>query len=123
MDRTRVPANEPPTNGPAAFRAANRLCAPNFYFAGAARPTRTTSHARSPPLRFFPGCLSDCRAPRHATGTPAAQTLLALALGVRSSRSGLFYVHQSFHGSGLVSVHVSLLRGRHSLGSGIDAAA
>src|SRR6266699_3154061 len=109
MDRTRVPAHEPPSNRPAAFRAANRLCAPDFYFAGAACRTRATSGARSAPLRFFPGCLSDCRAPRHATGTLAAQTLLALALGLRSSRSGLFYVHQSFHGSGLVSVHVSLL--------------
>src|SRR5260370_35884619 len=111
MDRTRVPAHEPPSNRPAAFRAANRLCAPSFYFAGAARPTRTISHARSPPFRFFPGCLSDCRAPRHATGTPAAQTLLALALGLRSSRSGLFYGHRSFHGSGWVSVHVPLLLG------------
>src|SRR5260370_15404927 len=123
MDRTRVPAHEPPSNGPAPFRTANRLRAPSLHFAGAARRTRTTSGARRAPLRLFPGCLSGCRSPRHATGTPAAQTLLALALGVRSSRAGLFYVHQSFHGSGLVSVHVPLLRGRHSLGPGIDPAA
>src|SRR5260370_14395194 len=123
MDRTRGPTHELPSNGPAPFRAANRLCAPDFYFAGAARRTRTTSHARSAPLGLFPGCLSACRAPRHATGTPAAQTFVALALGLRSSRVGLLHVHQSFHSSGLVSVHVSLLRRGHSLGPGTDAAA
>src|SRR5712691_8315026 len=35
----------------------------------------------------------------------------------------LLDVHQYFHRSGLVSVHVPLLRSRHSLGPGADTAA
>src|SRR5437899_3128551 len=76
-----------------------------------------------PPLSLIPGCLSDCGAPCHPTGTPAAQTFLAFALSLRSSCPWLLYVHQSHDGSRLVSVYVSLLRCRHSLGPRIDAPA
>src|SRR5258708_1406891 len=123
IHRTRVPAHEPPSNGSAPFRAADRVCAPDFCFAGAACRSRATSGARSAPFGVFSSRVSDCRDSRHPTGTLTSQTFLALAFGLRFSRGGLLHVHQSFHGSGLVSVHVSLLRRRHSLGPGIDAAA
>src|SRR6266700_1020858 len=120
--RTRVPAHEPPSNRPAPFRSADRVCAPDFYSAGAARCPRTTSVARSAPLYFFPRCLPDPCDARHADRTPASQTFLASAVSLRSSRTGLLHLHEPFHGAGLVSVHVYLLRRRHSLWRGIDSA-
>src|SRR5260370_4357863 len=120
--RTRVPAHEPPSNRPAPFRSPDRVCAPDFYSAGAARCPRTTSIARSAPLGLFPRCLPDPRYVRHADRAPAAQTLLASAVSMRSSCAGLLHLHQPFHRAGLVSLLVYLLRRGNSLGLGINLA-
>src|SRR2546430_9460483 len=108
---------------PAPFRAADRLCSPDFCFAGAAGRSRTATYARRAALGVILGCLSDRGASRHPTRTASAPTFLALAAGQRPSCPSFLHVHQSFHSSGLVSVYVSLLCGRHSLGSGINIAA
>src|SRR5260370_35794685 len=83
IHRTRVPAHEPPSNGSAPFRAADRVYAPDFCFAGAACRSRATSGARSAPFGVFSSLGSNCLAFRHPTGNLISQTFLLLAVSLR----------------------------------------
>src|SRR6266576_953001 len=103
MHRTRVPAHEPPSNGPAPFRPPDCLRAAGFYFAGAAGSSGAAAFARIAALRFVSRCLSSCFAPRDPVGAAAPQTLVAFATRVRFVRTGIFHLYQPFHGASVVS--------------------
>src|SRR5215472_6099371 len=111
-----VPAHEHSANRSESLRAANPICPPNFCFTCSSCRSRRTHFPSAAPFGFFFDCLSHRSLGDHRSRTPAPPPFLASAVGLRSSGPRLLHVYQPFDGSGLVSLHVHMLRGWHPLG-------